>query len=225
MRNKIAVMAAMSMLTSSVMAAESGWYIGANAGTSKVDIDKSDFDSSFVYAFNSSGFAVVSASSTLDDTDTTWSLDVGYKFSPNFALEVGYADLGAATYRASGTLRPFFSSFTFPANLSEEISVKGPQLAAIGILPLGKRFDLHAKVGAFFAKTTDKGSITIQGNNGSGSVGAHSTEAFFGLGAGFNITDRLVLNLNWQIYKNVGDEEKTGEADVKQLTAGLALGF
>src|SRR5262245_24371923 len=97
--------------SSVVRAADQGIYIGANIGGSNVDIDKDDIDAAVVDAFNSAGFAVIDGDSSLDDSDTTWSLAVGYQFNPYIAVEAAWVDLGEATYKATGTVTDGFNTF------------------------------------------------------------------------------------------------------------------
>lgn len=63
--------------------AETGFYIGASAGQSKVDCgDVSPF--------------------SCDDTDTAYKIFGGYKFNRNLAVEGGYAQLGEASVSGFG---------------------------------------------------------------------------------------------------------------------------
>lgn len=226
MKKAIVLMGALSLVSTSVLATESGWYVGVNIGSSKVkDISQSDINDVVLDAFNSAGFQVLSATSSLDDKDTAWSIVGGYKFSRYFAVEAGYADLGGAKYDALGTVRQFGAATNRPATFAADISAKGPQLAAVGIVPLGSRFDLHGKLGMIFAKTTFKETASISGASASDSLSANSTDVFYGLGAGFNVTEHIALNVDWQVYSKVGDEEETGESDIDALTAGLTFSF
>ena len=45
--------------------------------------------------------------------------------------------------------------------------------------------------------------------------------SFFGLGAGLNFGPQWSINLDWQRFKDVGDEDDTGEADIDRLSLGV----
>jgi hypothetical protein len=97
----------LTVASSSAMAADAGWYAGASVGQAKPDIDTGELDAAVVSAFAAAGAPVISRSSMFDNTDTSYSLDVGYRFSPYFALNGAYVDLGKVNYLSSGTvIRP-----------------------------------------------------------------------------------------------------------------------
>src|SRR5688500_16513557 len=106
---------------SSVAAAEStaGWYFGATGGQTQADFDKASLDSYVENEFAMNGFPIVSGTSTLDDSDSSWSIVAGYRFSPNFSLEGSYIDLGAGEYRASGLVNPPGPVFATPASYTQ----------------------------------------------------------------------------------------------------------
>lgn len=95
------------------------WYAGAGAGVSYYDTKSQDFSIPTL------------AGTGMDNTGFAGKIFGGYRFSPYFGLEGGYADLG----RASG---PAF------------FSVHSWTLAAVGRIPFGTGFNLQGKVGAAF---------------------------------------------------------------------------
>ena len=47
----------------------------------------------------------------------------------------------------------------------------------------------------------------------------------FGIGATFYVTSQFAIALDYTKFKDVGDEEETGEADVDSLTGGIIYRF
>ncbi|MGC3962956.1 MAG: porin family protein [Rhodocyclaceae bacterium] len=74
MKTKLMIVLAGTVLaTSAAMAAEPGFYVGANVGAAKQDV-------------NSDGH--------YKDTPATYGVYGGYNFDKNFGVEIGYQDLG-----------------------------------------------------------------------------------------------------------------------------------
>src|SRR3954469_6849620 len=88
-RSLSALLAAAGLAAAPVLAQDSGGYIGASAGNTRFD-----------------GPGVSGSSSlTQDDTDSGFKIWSGYQFNRNFAVEVGYVDLGSLVQ--TGTPGPF----------------------------------------------------------------------------------------------------------------------
>jgi OmpA-OmpF porin, OOP family len=158
-----------------------GWYIGIGIGQSKA---KGACD------------GVAGPGVTCDDTDTGGKILGGYQLSRNFALELGYADLGQAkaTFAGSG-------SFTLGA--------KGFEFTGIGMLPIGERFSILARAGLFSWKVDFK-----DGTGLIGSANASGTDLTYGFGLKFDFTKDFAIRGEWQRYKDVGDLDTTRQSDV-----------
>jgi OmpA-OmpF porin, OOP family len=129
---------------------------------------------------------------TCDDADTAGKIFGGYQFSKNFDIELGYADLGQA--KAGGS--------TFEA--------KGVELAGVGMLPIGERFSLLARGGLFHWKVDTTGSANASG-----------TDLTYGFGLRFDFNRDFSIRGEWQRYKDVGDLNTTGQADVDVIGVSL----
>ena len=78
-RRNVAVLVAASALSIPAYAADTGWYLLADVGQTKIkDID-------------------VAPGASLDDTDTGFKVGGGYMFHKNVGVEAAYVDLGKAT--------------------------------------------------------------------------------------------------------------------------------
>jgi OOP family OmpA-OmpF porin len=211
----ISALSALSTATVSVnaLAADSGWYVLGSVGQAKYDTEsKSSIDSDL----QASVAPLDLASSSLDDSDSGYKLQVGYQFNQNFAVEGGYIDLGELVYKARVT--DGFDSVG--ARLKTE--AHGFNVSAVGILPLGS-FSLFAKVGVIDAKVESKGSVEGVGNVAS--EDSTDVKPLFGLGAGYSFGDHLGVRVEWERFSNLGDDDSTGEGDVDLVSAGLIFKF
>jgi len=197
------------------------FYLVGSVGQSRYSISKGDLDATLFEVFAEEGLPVVPNGSTLDKTDTSWSPTVGYRFSPSFALEASYLDLGKAQYRADGGVD--FGAGFVATKIRAKIESHGPILAALGILPFNDRWEGYVRAGVFFADTRIKVTISSFGAGTSQEVSGSSQDFFAGLGLVYNATSNCSLRLDWQRLKNVGDKDKTGEGDIDNLTFGFVL--
>jgi OOP family OmpA-OmpF porin len=80
----------------------------------------------------------------------------GKQFNQNFAIELGYFDLGKFDYSATNSKG---------GTLSRHTSVRGGNLDLIGILPMSQRFSIYGRVGATYAMVRDNigGNIAYAG--------------------------------------------------------------
>jgi OOP family OmpA-OmpF porin len=219
------IAAAMGMVlsaASSVVAAEStGWYFGATGGQAQADLSQGELDEIVDEAFFLAGAPVISGSSELEDKDVSWSLFGGYRISPYFSLEASYVDLGTAEYRAAGTVNPPGPVTSVSASYSADFEVSGFTAAAVGTVPVGQMFQFHGQAGVLFADMEISQTAFIGSGAGSDSLSADSRDYFFGVGAGMNIGEQWTLNLDWQRFKDVGDEDETGETDIDRISLGV----
>lgn len=199
----------------------SGFYFGVAGGQSQFDVSQDELDELVFDTFDGIGAPVISGTSDLEDKDTSFALFGGYRFSQYFALEAGYIDFGTAEYRSSGTVDPIGPQSPLPAAYAVDFELKGFTAAAIGAVPLGQRFDLHARLGVLFADLDITESASISTSSASETYSADSRDLFYGVGAGLQLGAHWSFSLDWQQFKDVGDEEDTGEADVDRISLGV----
>ena len=144
--------------------AESGFYIGGSVGSSSLTDDFSGFD--------------------VDASSTSFRLTAGWLFNEFFSLEGGYHNFG-----------DFEQGFTVGGNPFDiRLKADGFTLGATGIIPLGERFALFGRAGAFFWD----GDAEI---NNISQARPEDTNPYFGAGARFAITDHLSLVGDWTRYE------------------------
>ena len=150
---------------------------------------------------------VVVAGVSCDDNDTAWRAFGGYQFNEYFALEFGFANLGAAT--GSGA----------PGSFSAEVK-EAFDLSALFTLPVATRLSLLLRLGAHRTRTT----VDQQGPS-FGTLHEAKTGSSFTLGAGVEYSlGKLGVRAEWQRYDNVATGT-VAENDVDVLSLGLLFRF
>jgi OmpA-OmpF porin, OOP family len=134
-----------------------------------------------IYIDGSLGYGMVNekAQWAIDNNNTGfgWNANLGYKFTRNWALEVGFYDFPSEDFTYYGyTLAKADSNYAFA-------------IAGKGILPLADRFSLFGKLGLAVANHDF--------NNGDAyyiNAGSHSgAVALLGVGASYALTNNLGL--------------------------------
>jgi OmpA-OmpF porin, OOP family len=175
---------------------EPGWYVGADFGHTEIKPDNEAF------------------LSNKDISDTVFSIHGGYRVNPYFAIEATYADMGDYSYRAY-----FCPDVCIPEGTSFEISSSSRRfdLALVGSIPLGERFEAYAKVGFSRAEVESEfrslDSISFQSKDS-------STDAFYGVGLRLHFDTPWSLRLQWD-RTQLGDYE----SDIDALWLGAEYRF
>ena len=204
---RLTVAAALSLTMASAFAGD--WYAVGSIGQSRIPSDsKGQTDSSL------SGL-VTGLSSSMDDHDTGYKLQLGYKFTPNWAIEGGYVDLGKFNYNATFT----------GGTASGEVKASGFNLAGIGSYPINDQFSIFGKLGFIDAKVEASANATGPGGAASGSASATKWKTNWGFGATYNVTKAWGVRAEWERFNKLGDNNNTGESDVNLLSVGVVYNF
>ncbi len=187
-----------------------GFYFGVSGGLAAVDLpSKASIDQ----LFEDVGVAI--ESSSVDDEDTAWGVQVGYRWNSYVAAEVGYVNFGTAEYQAT------------PAGIDGAVSLRarssGPTVSVLGMLPASEHFDFHLRAGVYFgdSRMRARAEDFITGDAFSEEAKSRSEDLFAGIGAAWNINDRYSLRLEYQRFFDVGDKNHTGETDIDLLSFSL----
>ena len=173
-----ACIAAPAQAQQRVGALDTGLYIGGAVGGSSTSFDTG--------SAASAGFAVTST----DDSDFAWNLTAGYKFTRNWAVEIGYIDLG--TFSARGTFAGLPTTADF--------EVTGLTVSAVGTLPLNDMFSLYGKLG--YLRSQTKASANVAGAVGTSK--SRDNDITVGIGARYHFNRNLSLTLEANHYE-LGD--------------------
>lgn len=192
------MLAAGMFASQTALAQDKGFYVGLGVGQSDAKDACSELGG-------------VGFSGSCDDTSTGKKIILGYQFNPNFALEGGYVDLGK--FKANGTV------LGVPA--SAFAKAKSWQLVAVGTLPLANNFSLFGKAG-IHSWDADAG-VTALGVTDK--VSDKGTDLTFGFGAGYEFSKNLGVRVEWERFRNVGENDTTGKSDVDLISVGLRYRF
>ena len=192
----------------SVVAAEPGWYVGANAGQTRSKIDEAKIMSNLL-----AGGLNTSAINS-DNRDTGYKVFGGYQLNRNFAVEGGYFDLGQFSFTAN----------TVPlGSLSGNIKLKGFNLDIVGTVPLTERFSAFARVGANATQAKDTfdstGLVFVANRNPS----KRETNMKFGGGLEYAFTDALSMRAEVERYRVNDAVGSRGDIDLASI--GLVYRF
>jgi OOP family OmpA-OmpF porin len=133
-----------------------------------------------------------------DSKDNAWKVFGGYQLNPNFAVELGYANLGQANARGSlGTASVEATAF---------------DLVAVGMLPVANRLAAYGKLGMY------RGEIEARNSLGA-SASDDGTEMTFGVGVRYDFTRNLAVRAEWQRYQDFSD------LDITVMSIGVLLSF
>ena len=190
-------------------ASDNGWYVGGALGGSQQHFGGGQVDG----ALANQG---LTGSASIDRSAGSLRVFGGYQFTPHFALEGGYVNLGKFDYS---------SSISSPAadSVNGHLGVQGIDLAAVGTLPLNQQWSLFGKAGALYAKTkldaSSGGAVAVSDQSHTGA------SPLLGAGVSYDITRQVAVRGEVDRYFRVGDSGTTGRGDIDQYTVGVVYRF
>lgn len=205
-------------------AAEDGWYlVGFGGEASTQNVSQGELDQNLIDFFGAGGLTVVDAVSNLDDSDTGFGLGAGYQVNEHFATELVYVDLGEVSYDVEGTVTDGVTDSAATFGLSQ--SAAGPAFSVLGILPIGERFSVFARLGLSLMSVDADLDISIDDVADSGNASTDRSNGLYGLGGEFSLSSRFGIRLEWTRYAGVGSEDLTGDTDIDLISLGLRYNF
>jgi OOP family OmpA-OmpF porin len=184
------------------------WYVGIGAGKS--------------HSTGGNGSGVVSGVpftvSGLEGNQTSWQINGGYQFTPEWGVEVQYTDLGDRD-----------GSVTFGAPVNGTASISGVKayqwgIAATGTLWFTDSFFGRAKLGVS-SNHIDSASGTVTTAGGTGTVNISSgskTDVLAGIAIGYKWTPNISSRLEYEYF---GKFASTPTGDIKGSNLGLRLQY
>lgn len=97
----------------------------------------------------------------------------------------------------------------------------GFSVVGVGSFPISDQISIFGKLGLFrwdLDLSVTDGISTL-------SVGESGTDITYGVGARYNLTERVGVRVEWEQFSDVGDAGTTGESDLTLLSAGVELSF
>ncbi len=157
------IAAVLAVLTPAATFAESGFIVGASVGSAELSDDFGGFD--------------------VDADSTAYRFTVGWKFNDYLTIEGGYHSFGQ-----------FDQSFDIEGEIVDlSLKADGFTLGVVGNLPLGDRWSLFARSGAFFWD----GDAEI---NNVSAAKPEETNFYFGAGVQLAIGEKLSLTADGSRY-------------------------
>lgn len=184
--------AALGLASSSVWGQERGFYAGAAIGQAS-------------YSGTCHG---APSGTTCDEKDTASRLFGGYQFTPRFAMELGYHDLGTAVAHGAG-----------PANLTERADITAFDFTFAGMMPVGNRFSLLARLGFYRGDVQASGGSTARGWES-----RTTTDITYALGGRYVITEHAEFRLEYQHFGHLGTGA-TPALDIHLFSLGAVYRF
>lgn len=210
-RTELAATLALLTCAFAATAQERDAYIGFGLGHSRVQADVGAIDA----AARRLGFA--SATTTADETDTAWKLNLGHRYNRHFAVEAGYTDFGRFSL-GTATTGP-------AASAAGEIRGHALSLDAVGIAPVNDRFSVFDKVGVQHWNLSAN-SVALSGGVPTTVVSsACGSDWKIGLGAQYDFSRKVAVRFEWERFVNVGDSANTGCGNIDVLAIGLQYKF
>jgi OOP family OmpA-OmpF porin len=200
------------------------FYIGATAGQANVDNNLNGFDNDHICSDAGKNYEEC----RIGDGGSAGHIYGGFQLNDNFAVEIGYADLGdTAAYH-----------YTDPATITQE--TKGVTVAAVGRYRLGKssRMLAYGKAGVFAWNS----EVTSESDNHRiphGSTDDSGVDPMIGAGLEYELSHNVSIRAGWDRYYGVGSNDvlvdfhdgyETGElntldTDVDVYSAGVNFSF
>ena len=201
-------------------ASAQSWYLGASGGESAIQASTGEVEAGFLL---DDGFTATGT--TLNKTDTAWKAYTGYRFNRFLAVEMGYADLGKASFNTTIVAAPPGTTPSPPFPIHATATGRGGFLTAIVHCPVTQNFSLFAKAGAFRSEAEFTEAI-----QGTGITRVSRTElrtdANYGAGLQWMFSGVVGARLEWERFSNIGRGIGGREGrDIDFVSAGLLVQF
>jgi len=189
MFKKTMIVAAMSVAGLMLSASASAQvYVGASVGEARWNAD-------------------CSGATNCKTSDTAYSVFGGYKFTPQWAAEVSYFDLGAITANFGG--------------ISTKMKGTGVDVAAVYTAELTKEWSLFAKLGV----ADVKGEVSGYYHGFSASQSKNSTQPVVGFGVNYLVTPTVGIRADIESRKVEVGSGNSSSGNVTNISIGVAAAF
>lgn len=158
------------------------------------------------------------------DTGVGYQATFGFRFNRYFAAELGLVQYGELASTVRGEIDQ--GSGFLPASLKLAFNVGGPVMSAIGILPLGEKFEAFGRVGYLFASSERQISSRLDGQSGgANSAKGDSQGPVYGVGFAWHFNQIYSIRAEYQKVDKVGQNDRTGTEDLNLVGLGLLVRF
>jgi opacity protein-like surface antigen len=187
---------------------ERGVYVGARVGVAKYPARPKLIVGDLTFV-----------SKDTREEDLSWGFDAGYRFSKHFGFEVGYLDLGEGTASMVDT-----AGLDVRGDL--RFSVRGETLGLVTFFPIGRKWEPYGKLGVLFQDVDFRFSGTQAGvpfrlSSSSNREG----KLYLETGVSYRFDEHWKASLGLTHLSDIGDKDRTGRADIRNVFLGLTHQF
>jgi len=224
----ISTLATLSAFACATPALAGDMYVYGSVGRSDIGLGTGNLDNYLNTGLTNAGVTGLASSSSSDKTDTGYKLGLGYRFTPNIAVEGAYVDLGKAHYSYNATGNFGAPPVAGTASVQGDVKVSGINLSLVGNLPLNANFNLFGKLGVLVGSA--KASITGSASAGvtTASIGNGGTKnqsaLSYGIGVSYNINKQISLRAEYEAFDLKGIA-MTGDPKAKLFSVGVGYAF
>ena len=186
---------------------DSGWYVGASAGWSWADIERSRI----VSTLQSAGYTT--SRFDADDSDNAYKIFGGYDFNRHIGLEAGYFDLGRFDYNAD--LMP-------SAMQGGHAAIDGFAIDLVATLPLQSSLSAFARAGISNARVEQDFTSASPGTGFTNRSDRGANEKY-GAGLQYVLNDTLAIRAEVERYRI--DNNRVIDDKVDTFMVGIVYRF
>ena len=203
-----------------------GPYAGALVGYSNFSGNQDENEQNLVDILDNSQYPYQNLTTGTENTDLGYQALFGYRFHRFFSAELGLAQFGQLKSTAKADVDFGDGNGYVPSSISLTFTAGGPMLSAIGILPIGEKFELFGRLGYLFTSSERSLSSKVNGQTGSfGSAKGDSQNPVYGIGFAWHINQVYSIRGEYQQLDQLGQENRTGAEDVTVMGVGLIIRF
>jgi hypothetical protein len=203
-----------------------GPYAGALVGYSNFSGNQDENEQNLVDILDNSQYPYQNLTTGTENTDLGYQALFGYRFHRFFSAELGLAQFGQLKSTAKADVDFGDGNGFVPSSIALTFTAGGPMLSAIGILPIGEKFELFGRLGYLFTSSERSLSSKVNGQTGSfGSAKGDSQNPVYGIGFAWHINQVYSIRGEYQQLDQLGQENRTGAEDVTVMGVGLIIRF
>jgi len=201
-----------------------GPYAGALIGYSQYSGNQDENEQNLIDILVNTGNPYENLSSSTEDNDLGYQALFGYRFHRFFGAELALAQFGELKSTAKADMD--FGDGFVPTSVSLTFRAGGPMLSAIGILPIGEKFEFYGRLGYLFASSERELTSRVDGQSGGfGSAKGDSQIPVYGIGFSWHINQVYSIRGEYQQLDQLGQENRTGAEDLTVMGLGLVVRF
>jgi OmpA-OmpF porin, OOP family len=188
------------------------FYVGLGAGVTRAMFTEDDFAS-----------RVAGIDESKDSSDKGYKAVLGYRLDRHWAMELGRTNFGKFSHHYEGG----------GGTLDQTYKISGWWVGVLGILPIGNRFALFGRLGAFksdasIESTTNSAALADALRSAGVPVDTATKtrkSTILGVGAQIDFPGAIGLRFEYEDYGEAGEQDLTGRARARMASASLMYRF